>query len=144
MHAEASITIDKPVEDVFAFTTDIEKLTKWSSVFKSVKRLSDGPVGIGTKDELTVEFVGQKIETTTEVTAYDPPNRYAYKSISGPLPFENTVLFTPAGTGTKVDLILEGEPEGLFKLAGPVFQPLAKKQLEDQLKTLKKVIEAQS
>jgi uncharacterized membrane protein len=144
MHAEASITIDKPVEDVFAFTTDIEKLTKWSSVFKSVKRLSDGPVGIGTKDELTVEFAGQKIETTTEVTAYDPPNRYAYKSISGPLPFENTVLFTPAGTGTKVDLILEGEPEGLFKLAGPVFQPLAKKQLEDQLKTLKKVIEAQS
>ncbi len=144
MRAEASITIDRPVEDVFAFTTDIQKLTKWSSVFKSVKRLSDGPVGVGTKDELTVEFVGQKIETTTEVTAYDPPNRYAYKSISGPLPFENTVLFTPAGTGTKVDLILEGEPEGLFKLAGPVFQPLARKQLEDQLKTLKKVIEAQS
>jgi uncharacterized protein YndB with AHSA1/START domain len=142
MRAEASTIINKPIETVFTFTTDSEKITTWSTI-KEVKRLFGSPVGVGTKDALVIEFLGQKIETTTEVTAYDPPHRYAYKSISGPVPFENTLLLTSIEGGTKVDLILEGEPGGLFKMAGPAIVPLARKQLESQLSILKKTVEAQ-
>lgn len=142
MRAEASTIINKPIETVFDFTTDTDKITKWSSI-KQVKRLSASPVGVGTQDSLTIEFLGQKIEITTEVTAYDPPHKYAYKSISGPVPFENTLILNPVEGCTKVDLILESEPGGLFKLAGPAIVPLAKKQLEAQLSILKETLEAQ-
>jgi uncharacterized protein YndB with AHSA1/START domain len=46
MRAEASIIINKPIETVFTFTSDHETVTKWS-IFKEVKMLSDGPVGVG-------------------------------------------------------------------------------------------------
>ena len=38
--------------------------------------------------------------------------------------------------------VLEGEPGGFFKLAGPLLQPMAQKQLDEQVGKLKKPLEA--
>ena len=102
MRAEASTIINRPIETVFAFTTDTDNVTKWS-IIKQVDRLSDGPIDVGSKATIVVEFLSQKIEATTEVTAYDPPRKYAYKSISGPITFENTLILNPVEGGTNVD-----------------------------------------
>jgi hypothetical protein len=52
------------------------------------------------------------------------------------------VTFESVAGGTRVDLILEGEPGGFFKLAEPVLVNLAKRQFDAALANLKDLMEA--
>jgi uncharacterized protein YndB with AHSA1/START domain len=45
------IVIDRPVAEVFEFATTFENFPRWSDV-TTVKRLSNGPVGLGTRLQL--------------------------------------------------------------------------------------------
>ena len=88
-----------------------------------------------------IDFLGRTFETTTEVTGYDPPKAFAFKATSGPVLFEQHFTLSSTGGGTTVNAVLEGEPGGLFKLAGPLLQSTAQKQLDEQMGKLKKLLE---
>jgi uncharacterized membrane protein len=45
---KGEIVINRPVAEVFDFATTFENLPLWSDV-TTVKRLSNGPVGLGTR-----------------------------------------------------------------------------------------------
>lgn len=45
---ENTIRIDRPVGEVFAFLSDFENIPKWNYYVLEVRRLSEGPTGIGT------------------------------------------------------------------------------------------------
>ena len=45
---ENTILIDRPISEVFAFLADLENLPKWNYYVLEVRKLSDGPIGIGT------------------------------------------------------------------------------------------------
>jgi carbon monoxide dehydrogenase subunit G len=87
-------------------------------------------------------MLGREIESTSEVTAYDPPNTYGQKTLGGPVPFEFTVTFETEDGGTKVTMDGQAEAGGFFKLA----EGLVRKQLEKQIETdfdgLKRVLES--
>lgn len=42
------IVIERPLKEVFALVSDFEKLPKWNYYVLEVKKVSDGPVGVGT------------------------------------------------------------------------------------------------
>ena len=44
---ETSVTIDRPVEEVWKFITDLSNMPKWSNILES-KQTSPGPMGVGT------------------------------------------------------------------------------------------------
>ena len=46
IRVDASATIDRPVEDVAHYLTDIERMTEWTDMTAS-RRLTEGPTGIG-------------------------------------------------------------------------------------------------
>ena len=46
---ENIIRIDRPVGEVFAFLSNFENIPKWNYYVLEVRRLSEGPTGIGTK-----------------------------------------------------------------------------------------------
>ena len=51
--AEASTMINRPVEEVFQFAMDTDKLTQWQGNLLETKQTSDGPMGVGsTFDEI--------------------------------------------------------------------------------------------
>jgi hypothetical protein len=103
---------------------------------------SAGPLGLGSKITDVRTFIGRKLESKLEVTAFEPGKRMSLKVVSGPLRFEVTQIFEPEWAGTRLDFVAQGEPGGFFKLA----EGMVKKQLEGQLVTnadrLKKVLEA--
>jgi len=45
---EHTIRINRPIAEVFAFLADFENLPKWNYYVLDVRKLSDGPSGIGT------------------------------------------------------------------------------------------------
>jgi uncharacterized protein YndB with AHSA1/START domain len=136
----ATVTIQQAPEKVFSYLTDFEKLQQWTP-FKNVKMLTAGPMGVGSKFSQTVEIIGKTIESEVEVTDYQAPTLLALKSISGPVNFVQNFTLTPAAGGTELKVNMEGEPTGLLKVAQPLLKPAVEKQLNDQVKKLKQLLE---
>lgn len=145
MKVEKSIVINRPVEAVFAFVTEMNSVPRWAPV-QSIRALEEGPVRVGATYVQVVDIMGKPVEIATEVTDYQPPRSFAFKSVSGPLPLTSTFTFVPSQDNTSTNLLLvgEAEPGGALKFAGPFLNNMVKKQIDDQLTALKRLLEAQS
>jgi uncharacterized membrane protein len=139
---ETSVVINRPVDEVFAFTTNFENQPKWQSRLLEVKKTSEGPIGVGTTWRGVAMFLGQRIENSTVMTEYEPNRTYAGKSTSGPVPAEARLSYEPLEGGTRLSFTLEAQPGGFFKLTEPLLKSLFKRQTEADLATLKDLMEA--
>jgi uncharacterized protein YndB with AHSA1/START domain len=141
---ETTVVINHPIEDVFAFVSNIEKLSQWAGPVLEAKQTSEGPVGVGTTSTRVVQFLGQRLETTHEVTEYEPNRKISFKSSSGPIPIEERFTFESVEDGTKGTFSGEVEAGGFFKLAEPIVARMLKRQMESDVNNLKELLEAQA
>ncbi len=139
---ELSVTINRPAADVFKALTDFDSYKKWMTGVIESKLLTSGPMGVGSRYRYVSEFVGQKIESEGEVTEYDPPTRYAWKSTKGPFPMEETTTLESSGGSTTVKITTKAELGGFFKLAEGMVLGQAKKQFETDYQKLKEMLES--
>jgi uncharacterized protein YndB with AHSA1/START domain len=140
--AEVSTTIKRPVEDVFAVLSNPENSPKWSSSSLESKITSAGPMGVGSTTRSVTKLFGRRIESESEITEFEPNRKFAAKSKSGPFPVQVSGTVEPIEGGTRVNVIIEAEPGGFFKLAEPLLVGMAKRQFQGDLDTLKDLMEA--
>jgi uncharacterized membrane protein len=141
--AEHTVVIGRPADEVFEFLTDFSNVPSWQSGSIDVRE-PDGPLGVGTTYVQVLRFLGKRIETTLEVTEFEPGRRFALKALSGPVPFEVRHTLEPADgqEATRLRVELEGEPGGFFKLADALVERNAQRQIERDFSTLKGLVEA--
>ncbi|NIO68993.1 MAG: hypothetical protein GTN71_08145 [Anaerolineae bacterium] len=139
-----SVVINRSIEEVFAFMTDIEKWSQWASEVVEAKKTSEGPVGVGTTFSFLVQFLGRRMEGTNEVTDYAPNSKFAFKTTSGPVSAEDEITFESVTGGTKVTRVSRVETGGFFKLAEPILTRTAQRQFETNFANLKDLLEAQA
>jgi uncharacterized membrane protein len=141
---EVSTVINRPVEEIFAVLSNEETRPKWSSTTIEVKKTSEGPIGVGTTWRGVDRIFGRRMERESVFTEYELNRKIIQKSTSGPVPFEVQSIYEPVegGRGTRVIVIAEAQPSGLFKLAGPLLMRLRKRQFARDLVNLKAMIEA--
>jgi uncharacterized protein YndB with AHSA1/START domain len=140
---EFSTDIDRPLEEVFAWLTDPDRLPQWQSSAVEVRQQSDGPVGVGTRFKEVRRMLGRRLESEVEVTVYEQPRRFAVRSQSGPVPFEADQTLEPTEAGTRVHFRGKGEPGGFFKLAEPLVARAVERQFRSDFETLKDILESQ-
>jgi carbon monoxide dehydrogenase subunit G len=138
---EKSVFINRPQQEVFDFLADPANDAKWQSSSEGSEWTSEGPPGVGSKLRSANKFMGRKIEGISEITAWDPPNRYGQKTVGGPVPFELEALFAPKDGGTQLTITGEAELGGFFKLAEGLVGKQLEKEIESDLKTLKRLME---
>ncbi len=141
MKIETSIVINRPVEDVFAILSNVENNPKWSNVFLDARKTSDGPIGVGTTWQIVGRAFGQPIEAEAQVTEYEPNRQWA-QTQSGPIPAKIWQTYEPVEEGTRVNVALEAEPGGFFKLAEPLLKTMMKRGIATDLANLKDLMEA--
>lgn len=139
---ETSIVINRPVEEVFEFVDNARNDLQWQSGVLESEQTSEGPVRVGTTFRTVNTFLGKRLESTVEVTEYEPNKKIATKSLSGTIPIEGSYTFESVEGGTKVVLKGEGDVSGVFKLAEPLVVRAAQRQFEGNFATLKDILEA--
>ena len=139
---EQSITIKRSQEEVFAFIANPENETQWQADLVESKIISTGAVGVGSKGRDLRQFMGKPVETTWEVTEYQPHRKIAFRIIKGPIPFQGIYLFKAVPGGTKFTFTAWAETKGISKLFDPIVNRMGRKQYERDLATLKTVLEA--
>ncbi len=140
-HTEITVTINRPIEEVFAYITTPENNVYWVSGATEVTKLSEGGGQVGTTYRFERTILGRKIEGTGTVTEFQPHHTFAYESTSGPFPFAIRYAFEPVAGGTRLHFRIEGEPGGFFQLVGPLLIKRIKKQYEADFQTLKTLLE---
>ena len=83
MAIRESIEIARPPQDVFAYATDPARLTEWQENLVEAKVQTEGPTRIGSRVTQTRRVGGGTRTFTLEVTAHEPPSRFAFKGIGG-------------------------------------------------------------
>jgi uncharacterized membrane protein len=139
---EIGTLIDRPVQDVFDFLSNPLNLPKWQTMIAKIDPVTPGPVQVGSKFNVHSEMLGRKIDGVMDITEYEPPARFGFRNVAGPMQVHATAILKTVGTGTKVTLNAQGEPGGMFKLAEGVLAKQVKSQMEENLKRLKSVLES--
>ncbi len=141
---EVSIVINRPLEEVFAFLSNLENNSKWRSGQIEARKTSEGPIGVGTTYRMVNNVLGQRLEGEAEVTEYEPNRKQASTSKSGYFPLAAQRIFERAVGGTRVRFVVEAEPGGIFKVAEPLLASMAKRRVETDAATLKDLMEARA
>lgn len=141
MKVEHEVTINRPVGDVFSYVADPANLPSWQDSLHEVHRADDGPVRVGSRWSEKRTVMNRDMEASVEVVELQPDSRFTVESVSGSVQMRVEHDFAPAGDGTKVKIVGEGEAGGMMKLAGPMIKRQAKQMFEADLARLKQVLE---
>ena len=138
---EKTGVVDRPIEEVFAFIGDQQNAPRWQAGLVEVKRVTEGPPGIGTKHTLVRTFMGRRMEASNEYVAFEPNKLITFKSTSGPVAFEASYLFQAVAGGTQVTSRIEMDAKGLMSLAEPLIARGLRREMDEAFVTLKGLFE---
>ena len=143
LHAEESVQINRPVEEVFSYVSTVESQPEWATPPQEVRKDTPGPPREGDAFTAVAKFLGRRFETPFRITSIEPNRQFSYRATGGPIPdqrWNNT--FEEVSGGTRLTLVVEGEPGGFFRLAEPLLERAANRQFRADLGTLKDMLEA--
>lgn len=134
---QTSISINKPVEKVFEFITNLENQKAISPTITEV--VLGGKVAVGMKFKYKGTVMGRSFETNQEIVALEPNKTLGIKTIAAPPASDVTNTFTleKEGAGTKLhasmDCVIMPGTEGMVA-------PQLKNALDQSLGAIKKAL----
>ena len=141
---EATVVIERPIEEVFAFLADGENDPKFSPRVLEIAKTTDGPPGVGTVYASTVKDAGVKTKREFKLTEFVRPTRIRWAEVSKNLVTapEGGYDLAREGTGTRVTIynVLEGHGPG--RLIAPLALRSARKGADDFGMAIKRAVEA--
>ena len=128
-HVEKSISVQKPLDEVWRYLTDFTNTEEWDPPTVSTTRLS-GDGGVGTVYRNVSNILGNNVEIEYTVSAMEPMIRFEVKGATSYVDLHDTITFDSDGPMTVVTYRAEFAPQGAAKLAEPLL-PLGLKKLGD-------------
>lgn len=116
MQVEHQLVIRAPVERVWALTVDIERWPELTPTMRSVERLDDGPLQVGSRARVVQPR--QRPRTWT-VTRLEAPHLFEWTTRLGPIEMraEHRLEQVPEGCRNTLRVEVTGRGAALFALA---------------------------
>jgi uncharacterized protein YndB with AHSA1/START domain len=138
---ETSVSIERPIEEVFAYVADPRNFPHWNSAVQTVRPTSPGSSGVGLTYAMERRLPTGHATNGLEIVAHEPPREFAVRTTSGPTPFLYRYRFAPENGGTVVQLDAQAELPGLAALVPQLARRGLRKGMDDNLATLKRILE---
>lgn len=138
---EDEVTINRPRREVFAVLADKQRLPAWVAGVKRAKRLSTGPLGPGTTYSIVGNMLGRRLESTYEITGYEPPTELSGRMASSMFTFSETYRLDEEDGATVVRLRAVAEPGRSMRFLWPVLAVAVPKQVKSDHRRLKSMLE---
>ena len=140
---QADIEINRPVEAVYGFFLDLERnIVATDPTVESVVKVTDGPIGPGTRYRLRQPVLGKVREQTMWITAVDPNRRIDMEAAFGPVRPQFSLVFEPTTSGTRVTYRGNSRPVGPFKLVTVLMDRIGQRNWKRRLSLMKAVLES--
>lgn len=139
MKVKHTVIIQRQIDEVFAFVTNLENETRWQSEIQSVTL--EGPLQQGSSFREVRTTWGRRYEWHFRITEFDPPHRITIATITGTMPYRGSRIFTTVPGGTQVTEEGELQTSGWLRLLDPLLERLARKPLVTAYQNLKNLLE---
>src|SRR4030042_3817138 len=139
---EESIEIKRPVDKVFAYTTDAKNWPKWQSFIPEAEQTSQGPGNIGTTFKGVSRMMGRSMRWTGITTEYESNKKWGKNITCGSLAIEEHVTYNSVEGGTTFTILYDMKVGGFLKLLSPVMAGSMRKETKKRLGNLKSILEA--
>jgi uncharacterized protein YndB with AHSA1/START domain len=134
---ERTITIHRPVEEVFAYICEVEHGPRYTSGQREAHKTSSGPMGVGSTFAMSGKFLRRA--AAFEITEYELNRRLAWKATSGARA-TTTWGFEPSGPSTRVTFTRVADAHGLFRMPQSLLQGFANGRVDQDLGALKELL----
>jgi uncharacterized protein YndB with AHSA1/START domain len=141
LHAEHTVTINRPTRDVFDYLADGTHNRDWRNGVLEIRRTTRTGGKGATYRQVLAGPGGRRIDGDYQVTVFDPPHRLEFVVIAGPArPAGVFELTETAEQSTRVWFALDLQPTGLMRLMTPVIARQMRAEVA-RLDTLKDLLE---
>ena len=138
---EDEITIERPVEEVFDFVADERNEPRYNPNMRRSEKITEGPIGVGTRFRAEIVIGGRPIEMIVEFTSYDRPRRLASFSTLSSMQIRGSLSFEAVPQGTRMRRSWRVQPRGFLRLITPIATFIGRRQERAIWAGLKRMME---
>jgi Polyketide cyclase / dehydrase and lipid transport len=121
------ILIDRPIDAVFDFVADERNEPLYNSTLLHSDKVTDGPVGVGTRFHASHKSAGRAVEMDVEITAYDRPRQMASRTTMSWSEIEGELAFESVGNTTRMRWAWDVRPKGMANLLRPLIGAIGRR-----------------
>src|ERR671932_2233422 len=100
MPSSHTVTIRRPIGEVFRFLSAPEHLAAWDGAVRWARRSAGGPLGVGATFAQAIACDGRTEVAAGEVVAYEPPHELGWRSDLGSVRTITRITPEAVGLGT--------------------------------------------
>lgn len=98
-----TIRVQRPVEECFDYTADFRTTPEWDATAFKARKISDGPVGLGTQFKVRCSLPLGSIELLYTITEFEAPNMVTLQAESWLFSAVDTIYFAEENGQTRID-----------------------------------------
>jgi uncharacterized membrane protein len=136
-----SIDIKRPVDQVFAYTTDAKNWPKWQSFIKEAEQTSQGSMNVGTTFQGVSRLLGRSMKWTAQVTEHELNKKWSKNITCGSMAITEHVAYEPIEGGTAFTISYDMKAGGFLKLLSIPLTRSMRKETKRSLSNLKRLLE---
>ncbi len=121
---EESIIINRPVEAVWKFLSNIENMPKWDRGVIEARQTSEGPMGVGSTVQIVRQFFGRRRIGSFRVSDVVPNRTVAIQANAKWLTAQVRHTFEPVDGATRMTSAGEVALGGWWKWITPILIPM--------------------
>lgn len=138
---EESIMIDRPVEEVWKFITDLSNFPKVETAVLEARQTSAGPIGVGS----TCEIRRKDMTVPQRVIEYEPNRKISNVVTSGPAKGSIFTFSVETVEGkTRFTYTVDMKFNGFYKLLGPFVTRSGRRESIASVGNVKRLLESEA
>ena len=138
---ELTVEISRPVAAVFALVADQTNAPRWQHGLAEVRRLTEGPLGVGTEHEFIRRFAGRELATRNRFVSFEQDRYVQFEIPAGWLTGRASYLTEPSPGGTILTSRIQLRAHGPAILLEPVLARLLARDARKDDARLKRLLE---
>jgi uncharacterized protein YndB with AHSA1/START domain len=137
---QTEIRIERTIDDVFTYVADPENLPAWNSAVTGAR--PDGATGDAPSTFVLSRRLPTGVATNRlRIVAFEPPERFAIETTSGPTPFHYEFRFHEDGGVTVITLAAQADVGPAGSLLGPLARRGLASGIHANLTALKRILD---
>jgi Polyketide cyclase / dehydrase and lipid transport len=122
------ILIGRPVEEVFDYVADQRNEPIYNPQMLQSEKITDGPIGVGTRFRATARSGRRPVEMLIEVTDFQRPSTFGSRTTMSSVEVDGGLTFEPVAGATRMRWSWDVSPRGPLRLFGPLVARLGRRQ----------------
>lgn len=142
MHTTYSVTIARPLAQVWRAFDDTDFRRRWQTTLQSIEHVSGSPGQAGAVSRLTYREAGRAIVLVETITAREQGEEHAssFEGGMGPSTIRNRFAALPDGA-TRWTMDTGTRYRGVWRLLGPLAWPLAVRRFREDMERFRALVE---